>query len=221
MHRTIPSAFALASVVLVLAFTEAVPAPARVTSGSSSTSAAADTALFAGGCFWCMETAFEGRTGIRAAVSGYSGGHKANPTYEEVVGHETGHMETVAVLYDPKRISYAQLLDLFWHSVDPTQAGGQFCDRGESYGSVIFWRNEAEHKAALASKQSIERSAALAGRPIVTTIVQAGPFWPAEEYHQDYYRKNPDQYRLYREACGRDRRLEALWGDKAVKPLVH
>lgn len=197
-------------------------APAGVVTGASSSApAAADTALFAGGCFWCLETAFEGRPGIRAAVSGYSGGHKSNPKYEEVGAHTTGHLETVAVVFDAKKISYAQLLDLFWHSVDPTQGDGQFCDKGDSYRSAIFWRNDAQQKAALASRQAIEKSGALGGRPIKTLMVKAGPFWPAEEYHQDFYRKDPDRYHSYREGCGRDRRLKALWGDKAVKPNVH
>jgi len=216
MKRFIPLVFVLAA-----AFAPACATAAVVAASSSTAPAAADTALFAGGCFWCLETAFEGRAGIRAAVSGYSGGHKSNPTYEEVGAHTTGHLETVAVVYDAKKISYEQLLDLFWHSVDPTQGDGQFCDRGESYRSAIFWRGEAQRRAALASKQALEKSGALGGRPIVTTIAKAGPFWPAEDYHQDYYRKNPGDYRQYREGCGRDRRLKALWGEKAVKPLVH
>jgi peptide-methionine (S)-S-oxide reductase len=209
-----------ACLVLALAFPARVGAGV-VASSSSTAPAAADTALFAGGCFWCMETAFEGRPGIRAAVSGYSGGHKSNPTYEEVGAHTTGHLETVAVVYDAKRISYEQLLDLFWHSIDPTQGDGQFCDRGESYRSAIFWRTEAQRRAALASKQAIEKSGALRGRPIVTTIAKAGPFWPAEDYHQDFYRKDAKRYHEYREGCGRDRRLQVLWGDRAVKPSVH
>jgi len=216
-------AFPIVAACLALA---AAAGPARggadvVAASSSTAPAAADTALFAGGCFWCMETAFEGRPGVHAAVSGYSGGHKSNPTYEEVGSHTTGHLETVAVVYDAKTISYEQLLDLFWHSIDPTQGDGPFCDRGESYRSAIFWRSEAQRKAALASKQALEKSGALRGRPIVTTIAKAGPFWPAEEYHQDFYRKDPKRYREYREGCGRDRRLRALWGDKAVKPSAH
>ena len=217
--------FAFSIVAACLALVAAA-GPARggadvVAASSSTAPAAADTALFAGGCFWCMETAFEGRPGVRAAVSGYSGGHKSNPTYEEVGAHTTGHLETVAILYDAKTISYEQLLDLFWHSIDPTQGDGQFCDRGESYRSAIFWRTEAQRQAALASKQALEKSGVLRGRPIVTTIAKAGPFWPAEEYHQDFYRKDPKRYREYREGCGRDRRLRALWGDKAVKPSAH
>ncbi len=216
-------AFSIVAACLALA---AAAGPARggadvVAASSSTAPAVADTALFAGGCFWCVETAFEGRPGVRAAVSGYSGGHKSNPTYEEVGSHTTGHLETVAVVYDAKAISYEQLLDLFWHSIDPTQGDGQFCDRGESYRSAIFWRSEAQRRAALDSKQALEKSGALRGRPIVTTIAKAGPFWPAEEYHQDFYRKDPKRYREYREGCGRDRRLRALWGDKAVKPSAH
>ncbi len=209
-------------VLTAAAVPPAFAAPAGITTGASSSApAAADTALFAGGCFWCLETAFEGRPGVRAAVSGYSGGHKSHPKYEEVGAHTTGHLETVAIVYDAKKITYAQLLDLFWHSIDPTQGDGQFCDKGESYRSAIFWRGEAQRRAALASKQALAKSGALGGRPIVTSMAKAGPFWPAEDYHQDFYRKDPDRYRSYREGCGRDRRLQALWGDKAVKPNVH
>jgi len=215
-------AFTLAALVLTLAGAPlAGAAPATRSSASSTAAAPADTALFAGGCFWCMETAFEGRPGVRAVVSGYSGGKESNPTYDAVSSHATGHLETVAIVFDPTKTTYETLLGLYWRSIDPTQTSGQFCDRGGSYLSAIFWRNEAQRKAAVASKAAIERSAALTGRTVVTKVSKAGPFWPAEAYHQDYWKKNPERYRAYREACGRDRRLEQLWGDEATVPLVH
>jgi len=201
------------------------PAHPAVRSGASSTAqapaaATRDTALFAGGCFWCLETAFEERPGVLEAVSGYSGGRTVNPTYEDVNTHTTGHLETVMVVFDPRRTSYEKLLDLFWHSIDPTQADGQFCDRGNSYYSAVFWRTEAQRRAAEASKQAIAASGVLK-QPIVTPIRKAGPFYRAEEYHQDFWKKDPERYRSYRLGCGRDARLKELWGDKAVVPLVH
>jgi peptide-methionine (S)-S-oxide reductase len=197
------------------------PSAVPASSSNAPAPAARDTAFFAGGCFWCMETAFEGRPGIVAVVSGYSGGKTANPSYEEVSAHGTGHLETVAVVYDPAKTSYRALLELFWYSIDPTQSNGQFCDRGDSYFSAIFVRNAGERKAAEASKRTIEQTAALSGRPIVTKILDAAPFYLAEDYHQDFYKKNPLRYQAYRAACGRDARLKELWGEKAVKPIVH
>jgi len=172
-------------------------------------------ATFAGGCFWCLETSFEGREGISGAVSGYMGGERENPTYEQVSAGGTGHAESVQVHYDPSRISYAALLDIFWHNIDPTQRNGQFCDRGSQYRSAIFVANEDERRLAEESKQAIERNKTFSGE-IVTEIVDATTFYPAEEYHQDYYRKEPARYRSYREGCGRDRRLKELWGDRAI-----
>lgn len=228
MHRLTSRLVVLVAVSVTAAFTVGVtaaiasPARAAVTTGASSTApAAADTALFAGGCFWCLETAFEGQPGVLDAVSGYSGGTKKDPKYEEVGGGRTGHAEVVEVTYDPARTSYAKLLDLFWHNIDPTDAGGQFCDRGDPYRSAIFWRTAAERDAALASKRAIERSGVLGARPIVTAIAKAGPFYPAEEYHQDFWKKDPDRYFSYRKGCGRDARLRALWGDQAGHSLVY
>jgi peptide-methionine (S)-S-oxide reductase len=169
-------------------------------------------ALFAGGCFWCMETAFEGVPGISAVISGYTGGFKKNPTYEEVSSGSTGHAESVRVVYDPSKISYAKLLDIFWHNVDPVSAGGQFCDRGTQYRSAIFYLDEAQHKAAEDSKKAIEASKRFK-EPIVTEITKANEFTPAEEYHQDFYKKSPLRYQSYRLGCGRDRRLKELWGE--------
>jgi peptide methionine sulfoxide reductase msrA/msrB len=171
-------------------------------------------ATFAGGCFWCMETAFEGVTGVYSATSGYAGGQLKNPTYEQVSSGSTGHAESVQVAFDPARISYQQLLELFWHNVDPTDAGGQFCDRGNQYRSAIFYENEPQKTAAQASKRALEASGRL-GRPVVTQVVPLEAFYPAEEYHQDFYKKNPVRYKTYRAGCGRDRRLEQLWGKDA------
>ena len=171
-------------------------------------------ALFAGGCFWCMETAFEGVPGVQSVISGYTGGTKKNPTYEEVSSGSTGHAESVQVSFDPKKISYEKLLQIYWHNIDPLSAGGQFCDRGNQYRSAIFYLDESQRKAAEASKRAIEASGKLHGK-IVTQIVAAGPFYPAEEYHQDFYKKNPTRYHSYRAACGRDDRLRALWGAEA------
>jgi len=191
---------------------------------SASASAAApvrtERAVFAGGCFWCLETAFEGLPGVITAVSGYTGGHTENPTYEEVCSHTTGHLEAVEVTYDPARVTYAQLLDRFWHSIDPTQAGGQFCDRGDSYESAIFVRGPQQKQLADASKGALERSKVLKS-PIVTPVRPLTVFYRAEDYHQDFYKKDPVRYRTYRAGCGRDARLQQLWGKAWAKPLVH
>jgi peptide-methionine (S)-S-oxide reductase len=175
--------------------------------------ASAAEAIFAGGCFWCEETAFEGVPGVSAAVSGYSGGSKKNPAYEEVSSGSTGHAESVRVTFDPAKISYARLLEIFWHSVDPTDRGGQFCDRGNQYRSAIFYLDDSQRRAAEESKKAIE---AQLKRSVVTEITKAGEFYPAEDYHQDFYKKNPVRYYSYREGCGRDRRLRELWGAAAV-----
>lgn len=179
-----------------------------------------EVATFAGGCFWCLETAYEGVPGVLSAVSGYMGGARTNPKYEEVSAGGTGHAEAVQIRFDPSRITYAQLLDRFWHSVDPTQANGQFCDLGDQYRSEIFWHDETQRRLAEASKRRIEASGVLKA-PIVTGITRATAFYPAEEYHQDFWKKDPARYRTYRAGCGRDRRLAELWGKAAVKPAVH
>jgi methionine-S-sulfoxide reductase len=170
-------------------------------------------ATFAGGCFWCSESDFEHVPGVVDAVSGYTGGRVANPTYEQVSAGRTGHREAVRVTYDPRRVSYAQLLNVFWRSVDPVDAGGQFCDRGPQYTSAIFIASDEERRLAEASKRAIEQSGRLR-RPIATAILPAGPFYPAEAYHQAYYKKNPLRYRFYRSTCGRDRRLRQVWGSR-------
>jgi peptide-methionine (S)-S-oxide reductase len=172
------------------------------------------TATFAGGCFWCMEPPFDAIDGVVSTTSGYTGGTRANATYEEVSGGGTGHAEALQVVYDPARVSYEKLLEVFWHNIDPTARDRQFCDRGSQYRSAIFTHDETQKRLAEESRQALERSGTLPG-PIVTEIVSAGPFYPAEEYHQNYYEKNPLRYRYYRHGCGRDARLRELWGDAA------
>jgi peptide-methionine (S)-S-oxide reductase len=171
-------------------------------------------ATFAGGCFWCMEPPFEALDGVVSVTAGYTGGTKANPTYEEVSAGGTGHAESVEIVYDPAKVSYEKLLDVFWHNVDPTTPDRQFCDHGRQYRTAIFYHDETQKRLAEESKQSLERSKKLPGS-IVTEIVPAGTFHPAEEYHQDYAKKNPIRYRYYRYGCGRDARLRELWGEAA------
>jgi peptide-methionine (S)-S-oxide reductase len=183
-------------------------------------SSSSEVAIFAGGCFWCMETQFEGVPGVTSVISGYTGGHKVNPKYEEVGTGLTGHYESIEVHFDPARTSYDKLLDVFWHSIDPTPGDGQFCDRGSEYRSAIFYRGEAQRRSAEESKRRIAASGVLK-KPIVTTIVAAGPFYRAEEYHQDFWKKDPERYQSYRFGCGRDQRLHQLWGERAAKPTVH
>jgi peptide-methionine (S)-S-oxide reductase len=171
-------------------------------------------ATFAGGCFWCMEPPFDNIPGVTATISGYTGGRKVNPTYQEVSSGTTGHAEAVQVIYDPKKVSYEKLLETFWVNIDPTVKDRQFCDAGNQYRTAIFYHDEAQRKAAEASKAALEKSRPFK-EPIVTPIEMAGAFYPAEDYHQDYYRKNPVRYQLYRNGCGRDARLKQLWGDRA------
>ena len=171
-------------------------------------------ATFAGGCFWCMEPPFDKLAGVDATISGYTGGTKVNPTYEEVSSGRTGHAEAVQVVYDPKKITYEQLLDVFWHNVDPTVTNRQFCDTGTQYRTAIFYHDEAQRKAAKASLAALRKSKPFKD-PIVTPIQMAGPFYPAEDYHQNFYRTNPVRYQLYRKGCGRDARLKELWGSAA------
>ena len=168
-------------------------------------------AVFAGGCFWCMEEAFEKVEGVVSVTSGYMGGQVANPTYEEVSAGGTGHAESVEVVYDPARVTYRKLLDNFWKNVDPLTPNAQFCDHGSQYRAVIFYGNEEEKRQAEASKQAIEQAKRFT-EPIVTQIVMASKFYPAEEYHQDFYKKNPVRYKFYKYNCGRVQRLEQVWG---------
>jgi peptide methionine sulfoxide reductase msrA/msrB len=173
-------------------------------------------ATFAGGCFWCMEPPFDKVPGVASTTSGYAGGRVKNPRYEQVSAGTTGHAEAIQVAYDPAKVSYEQLLEVFWHNVDPLDKGGQFCDRGSQYRTAIFYEGEAQKRAAEESKGALEASGRLP-RPIVTEIVPLEAFYPAEAYHQDFYRKDPLRYRTYRAGCGRDRRLQELWGKQGSK----
>ena len=172
-------------------------------------------AIFAGGCFWCVEADFDKVPGVVETISGYTGGTTENPTYEQVTREDTGHAEAVRITYDAEQVSYEELLDVFWHSVDPTDAGGQFCDRGDSYRTAIFALDETQAQAAEATREAAEQEL---GQEIVTEVVAADTFWPAEDYHQDYYQKNPVRYTFYRRSCGRDATLRGLWGENAYLP---
>jgi len=212
------SAFGSAMLPLVLVLFHA---PSR--GAQASRPAAAGTtehAYFGLGCFWSAESAYEGIPGVKSVTSGYTGGSEKNPTYEQVSLGTTGHFEAVDVAFDPAKISYARLLDTFWHNIDPMQSSGQFCDHGKHYRSAIFYRDSTQRREALASRRTLEASGELKS-PIVTLILPAGAFWPAEEYHQDFWRRNPDHYGRYRVGCGRDRRLAQIWGDRAAKPVAH
>jgi peptide-methionine (S)-S-oxide reductase len=173
-------------------------------------------AVFAGGCFWCVESDFDKLPGVISTTSGYTGGKLANPSYEQVASKSTGHFEAVEVVYDPTRVSYEQLLAHFWRTIDPTDPDGQFCDKGSPYRTAIFALDAAQLAAAQASKAALEKTKPFK-EPIVTPVLLAAPFYPAEAYHQDYYKKNPVRYQLYRSGCGRDARLKQLWGDGAGK----
>ena len=205
-----PSRTAVLALLVLLPSTSTQGAP-RV----RATPAAPTHAYFGLGCFWSAERAFEGVPGVLSVTSGYTGGREKNPTYEQVSSGTTGHFESVDVAYDPAKTSYARLLDTFWHNIDPMQSSGQFCDHGRHYRSVIFYRDSSQRSLALASRRAIEASGRMPG-PIVTLILPAGEFWPAEEYHQDFYKKRPEHYGRYRIGCGRDRRLAEIWGDQAA-----
>ncbi len=168
-------------------------------------------ATFAGGCFWCMEPPYDALDGVVSTTSGYIGGEKKHPTYEEVSAGRTGHAEAVEVLYDPAKIRYADLLKVFWRNIDPTTPNRQFCDKGSQYRSAIFYHNAEQQRLAEESRREIEKSKSFP-QPIVTEIIAAAEFYPAEPYHQDFYQKNPIRFKLYKFACGRDQRLEELWG---------
>jgi peptide-methionine (S)-S-oxide reductase len=173
-----------------------------------------DSAIFGGGCFWCEEPAFTDVPGVLSVTSGYSGGHVKNPTYEQVSSGQTGHAEVVEVVFDPAKVTYEQLLQVFWHNVDPFQKDGQFCDHGSQYRSAIFFRGDAQKKAAEASKAKLEEEPRFKGK-IATEITAAGPFYRAEEYHQSFCKKDPIRYNAYRLGCRRDVRLKQIWGDAA------
>ena len=169
-----------------------------------------ESAIFAGGCFWCMEPPYDALDGVISTTSGYTGGSVPNPSYEQVSTGMTGHAESARVTFDPQKISYEKLLEVYWHNIDPTVANQQFCDKGAQYRSAIFVRDEAERKAAEASRDAVAKQL---GVEVKTQIAEAGPFYRAEDYHQDYYKKNPIRYRYYRYGCGRDARLMVIWGE--------
>ncbi len=171
------------------------------------------TATFAGGCFWCIQPAFDKVKGVASTTVGYTGGTTVNPSYEAVSAGGTGHMESIQVTYDPEQVTYSDLLYLFWHNVDPTDANGQFCDQGDQYRSAIFYANDEQKDLAERSKQALIDSKKI--DHVYTQILPASAFYPAEEYHQDYYLKNPIRYKYYRMRCGRDKRLKEVWGTPA------
>lgn len=173
-----------------------------------------EKATFAGGCFWCMESPFDKLPGVVSVTVGYTGGAVKNPTYEQVSAGGTGHAEAVQIVYNPSEIGYEKLLDVFWHNTDPTVKDRQFCDVGSQYRPGIFYHSEEQRLLALRSKEALEKTKPFK-EPILTEVTAAGEFYPAEEYHQHYYRKNPIRYKYYRSGCGRDRRLKELWGEAA------
>ncbi len=195
-HRLLLTALLLLSPVLAFAQATA-PKTAKAT--------------FAGGCFWCMEAPYDKLPGVIATTAGYMGGQVKNPTYEQVSSGRTGHTEVVQVVYDPSKVTYEKLLEVFWANIDPTVRNAQFCDQGTQYRSGIFWHDDTQRKLADAAKAALQKSKPFKA-DVVTEITQASEFYRAEEYHQDYYQKNPARYKLYRNGCGRDARLKALWG---------
>jgi len=190
------------------------PAAARPATATAATAATTATAIFAGGCFWCMEPPFDALPGVVSTTSGYSGGITVNPTYEQTSAGGTGHAEVVRVVYDPRRVSYQKLLEVFWRNIDPVAVDRQFCDVGDQYRSAIFATTPEQLRLAQASKRRLEESGRFK-QPIATEIENAKPFYAAEDYHQDYYKKNPVRYKFYRFNCGRDQRLRDVWGQPA------
>lgn len=178
------------------------------------------TATFAGGCFWSMEHPFDQLDGVIAVTVGYMGGHTTHPTYEEVAAGGTGHAESIQIVYDSAKIAYERLLDVFWHNIDPLTPDGQVCDFGSQYRTVIFYHSPTQHRLAAESKHRLEASGRF-GQPLATQVRAAGEFYPAEDYHQHFYRKNPTRYGLYRVACGRDRRLQEIWGTSMPATASH
>ena len=191
--------------------------PAQTATGAVPPVATSTTAkaIFAGGCFWCVESDFDKVPGVISTTSGYTGGRTANPTYQQVSSHTTGHAEAVEVVFDPTKVSYQSLVEHYWRTIDPTVKDQQFCDHGSPYRTAIFAQDATQLKTAQASRDALEKTKPFK-EPIVTEIVLAGAFYPAEAYHQDYYKKNPVRYRYYRTSCGRDSRLKQLWGEQAA-----
>jgi peptide-methionine (S)-S-oxide reductase len=205
--RTVTFVKSLWGIAAIFSFLSGVAHGAAPSPGTSPMA----KATFAGGCFWCMEPPYDELGGVIATISGYIGGTKKNPTYEQVSAGTTGHAEAVQVTYDPTTISYEKLLDVFWRNIDPLTANAQFCDSGSQYRSAIFYHDEAQKNLAEASKKRAQNRFK---QPIVTEIVRATEFYPAEDYHQDYHKKNPIRYKVYRYGCGRDQRLRELWRDE-------
>ena len=205
------------------AFSMALLLSAAVSLGTSSISSAAENdlqvATFAGGCFWCVEADFDHVPGVERTISGYTGGALEDPNYKQVSAGGTGHREAVQIFYDPDKVSYETLLEIFWRSVDPTDDGGQFCDRGESYETAIFANSPEQKRLANDSKRKLQQSAVL-DQPVVTPIESAGRFYPAEDYHQNYYQTSSLRYNFYRFSCRRDSRIEELWGDQAFRGIA-
>ncbi|MFK7987233.1 MAG: peptide-methionine (S)-S-oxide reductase MsrA [Sandaracinaceae bacterium] len=211
--RTLPMLVAALALVACAPSSSQGQASAPSTERAAAPPSGRAVAIFAGGCFWCMEGPFEALDGVDSVTSGYTGGRIEGPSYRQVSSGTTRHAEAVHIVYDPERVTYARLLEVFWHNVDPTQSDGQFCDHGPQYRTGIFVANAEERRLAEASKVQAARTL---GRRIVTEITDAGAFWVAEGYHQDFYRTNPARYRSYRAGCGRDRVLRSLWGDAAA-----
>ena len=203
--KPIPALVAAGMAALVFAFGAASPAQAQATA----------QATFAGGCFWCTESDFDKVPGVISTTSGYTGGNVANPTYQQVSAKTTGHAEAVQIVFDPAKVSYQQLLARYWSSIDPTTLDRQFCDVGTPYRTAIFAHDATQLEAARKSLADLEKSKPFK-EPIVTEVLPAGPFYAAEDYHQDYYRKNPLRYKYYRASCGRDARVKELWGEAAA-----
>jgi peptide-methionine (S)-S-oxide reductase len=203
-----------AGLLIAGALASAAPAAAAPTADAKAQAGGGKlaTAAFAGGCFWCMEHPFDQLNGVVKVTVGYTGGSKDHPTYEEVSSGGTGHAESVQVVYDPAKITYQKLLDVFWHNVDPVAVDRQFCDAGTQYRSAIFYQDDAQRQLAEASKQELQKRFK---QPIATQVVAASTFWPAEEYHQHFYKKSAVRYQFYRFGCGRDQRLAEVWGKSA------
>lgn len=202
---------------LLLSMVTAVSVWGQGTMAAPAAPAGMKVATFAGGCFWCMEHPFDALNGVSKVTSGYTGGQVPNPTYEQVSAGSTGHIEAVHIVYDPAKVTYERLLDVFWHNIDPVTPNAQFCDHGSQYRSAVFTHDAAQLRAVEASKAALTAARTLPS-PIVTQIIPASTFFVAEEYHQQYYRKNPIRYRFYRWNCGRDQRLKELWGAAAPTP---
>lgn len=210
---------ALFFVLLIFSLTAGFAAGIDNETVFAATEKTTEQAILAGGCFWCMEADYEKISGVKEVISGYAGGTGKSPSYQDYA--EKGHIEAVRIIYDPTVLSYKKILDLFWVRIDPTDAGGQFCDRGYEYSSAIFYLNEEQKQFAEQSKNKLQQ-AELLEKPVATKIVKAGEFYPAEEYHQQYYKKNPLKYKFYRFNCGRDRRLSELWEDaKDVEEAIN